>query len=92
MGAPLSSRSLIRATYSAALLPWTRDETGWYCNLFSRVGYDGVVIDEELKAGVFLVSPLVHLDPVYQPCLDSSVVAGAHLISGSLVLVRRTSP
>ena len=48
MGAPLSSRSLISATYSAALLPWTTDDTGWNCDLFSRIGYDGVVIDKEL--------------------------------------------
>ena len=68
MGAPLSSRSLISATYSAALFPWTRDDTGWYYDLFSRVGYDGVVVDKELKAGVLLVSPLVHLDPGYQLC------------------------
>ena len=74
MGAPLSSRSRIKATYSAALLPWIRMgiEPGFDCfNLFSGIGYDGVVVDKELQAGVLLVSPLVHLDPGYQNHTES---------------------
>ena len=47
-------------------------------NLFARIGYDGVVVDEKLQAGVLLVSPLVHLDPGWIPTMltfSSSVVA-----------------
>ena len=40
-------------------------------NLFSGIGYDGVVVDIELQAGVLLVSPLVHLDPGYQNRTES---------------------